>query len=156
METTNNLIDLFARHKVAANLAMIMMVLSGLWAADRINTQLDPSVEWPLVIVNVSWRGASAEDIEQLVVVPIEQKLTNLAHLQEINSTSYTGGGSIRIQFSFDADMTVATDTVKERIAQVRNFPPDMEPIRVSRATDYEDIAVVLVTSDGELSELIP
>lgn len=156
MDTTNSLIDVFTRHKVAANLAMIMMVLSGLWAVDRINTQLDPSVEWPLVIVNVNWRGASAEDIEQLVVVPIEQRLTNLGHLQEIQSTSYTGGGTIRIQFSFDADMTVALDTVKERIAQVRNFPPDMEPIRVSRAIDYEDIAVVLVTSDGELSELIP
>ncbi|XOV87980.1 MAG: efflux RND transporter permease subunit [Pseudomonadota bacterium] len=150
------IIDLFTRHPVAANLAMIMMVLSGLWAADRINTQLDPTVEWPIVFVYANWRGASAEDVEQLVIVPIEQKLGSLAHLQEISSTSYTGGGRIRIQFTFDADMTLALDTVKDRVAQVRNFPADMEPIRISRATDYEDIAVVLVTSEGDLAELIP
>ncbi|MCB1692931.1 MAG: efflux RND transporter permease subunit [Pseudomonadales bacterium] len=153
---TGSIIELFTRHRVAANLAMIMMVLVGLWAADRINTQLDPTVDWPVVFVNVNWQGASAEDIEQLVIVPIEQKLNNLPHMQEMHSTSYTGGGYVRVQFSFDADMTVATDTVKERIAQIRNFPSGMEPIRVQRATDYEDIAVVLVTGDGKLSELVP
>jgi multidrug efflux pump subunit AcrB len=41
-----SIIDVFTRHKVAANLVMIMMILSGLWASSRINTQLDPSVEW--------------------------------------------------------------------------------------------------------------
>ena len=67
--TKTSIIDLFTRHKVAANLVMIMMILSGLWASARINTQLDPSVEWPVIIVNASWPGASAEDVEQLIVV---------------------------------------------------------------------------------------
>lgn len=156
MISTNSIIDVFARHRVAANLAMIMMVLAGLWAADRINTQLDPSVDWPVVFVSVSWPGASAEDVEQLIVVPIEQRLANLSHLQDIHSLSRTGGGYVRIEFTFDADMTVALETVRDRIAQVRNFPPEMEPLRISRATDYEPIATLLVTTDGELSELIP
>lgn len=156
MSASTTIIDLFARHRVAANLAMIMMVLSGLWAVDRINTQLDPSVEWPNVYINVNWRGASAEDVEQLIITPIEQKLTNLDHLQEIQSTSYNGGGFVRVAFTFDADLGLSQDTVEERIAQIRNFPADMEPLRISRAVDYEDIAVVLVTSDGELSEMIP
>ncbi|HBX38726.1 MAG TPA: hypothetical protein DEG76_16185, partial [Pseudohongiella sp.] len=69
------IIDLFTRHKVAANLVMIMMILSGLWASTRINTQLDPSVEWPVVIINANWPGASAEDVEQLIVVPVEQQV---------------------------------------------------------------------------------
>lgn len=150
------IIDLFTRHKVAANLAMIMMILSGLWAADRINTQLDPTVEWPVIFVQVNWRGASAEDVEQLVVVPIEQKLTNLDNLEEMTSTSYNGGASVRVQFTFEADMSVALDAVKDRIAQIQNLPVDMEPIRIQRSTSYEEIAVVLVTSSGELSELIP
>lgn len=152
----NTIIDVFANHRVAASLAMIMMVLSGLWAADRINTQLDPSVEWPVVFVYIDWPSASAEDVEQLIVVPIEQKLTNISHLQETRSVSWNGGGQIRIQFTFDADMTQALETVNDRVAQVRNFPAGMEPIRVRRANDYEDIAVVLLTSDGTLPELIP
>jgi multidrug efflux pump subunit AcrB len=48
---------------------MIMMILSGLWAADRINTQLDPAIKVPIIRVNASWPGASAEDIERLVIM---------------------------------------------------------------------------------------
>jgi multidrug efflux pump subunit AcrB len=62
---------MFTNHNVASNLVMVMMILSGLWAADRINTQLHPSVEFPIIVIQANWLGASAEDIEQLVVVPV-------------------------------------------------------------------------------------
>jgi multidrug efflux pump subunit AcrB len=58
MSKTNRIIDVFTQHKVAANLVMIMMVLSVLWAATRINTQLDPSVDWPGLFIIASWPGA--------------------------------------------------------------------------------------------------
>ena len=87
MSASNNIIDLFTRHKVASNLVMIMMILSGLWASDRINTQLDASVDYPIVIIQVVWPGASAEDVEQLIVIPIEQKLANVVGLQDLYST---------------------------------------------------------------------
>ena len=77
----NTIIGLFANHKVAANLIMIMMILSGLWAADRINTQLDPAIKVPIIRVAVSWEGASAEDIEQLIIAPIEQQLESKSRL---------------------------------------------------------------------------
>lgn len=153
---TNTLIDLFTRHRIAANLAMIMMVLAGLWAADRINTQLNPTVRSPVVFVDIHWRGASAEDVAQLVVDPIEQKLRNMDHLQEMTSTSHNGGGYVRLEYAFDANMSEVLDAVKDRIAQIRNLPADMDPLRIRRATDYEETAAVLVTSDGSLQQLAP
>ncbi|MCB1646912.1 MAG: efflux RND transporter permease subunit [Pseudomonadales bacterium] len=156
MKAPDTLIALFTQHKVASNLAMIMMVLSGLWAVSQINTQLDPSVEWPYVHVNVNWPGASAEDVEQLVVVPIEQQLRTLDQLVEIYSVSWNGGAYVRAEFDFSSDMTQSLDQVKDRIGQIRNFPADMEPLRISRGTSYEEIAVVAVSSNGTLDELIP
>ena len=156
MTKTQTLIDLFVRHKVAPNLVMIMMILSGFWAATQINTQLDPSVEWPVVTINAAWPGASAEDVEQLIVVPIEQQIANIVDLQNIYSTSVPGAANFRLEFSFDTDMTKAVDTVKDRVAQVRNYPVDMEPIVVARATDYEEIATVAISANGSLSELVP
>jgi multidrug efflux pump subunit AcrB len=151
-----SIIEYFTRHKVAANLAMIMMVLSGVWAISRINTSLDPAIEWPVVFVNVDWRGASAEDVEQLIVVPIESQLRGLQKLEEVYSASYTSGAFIRIQFNHGADMTVALDSVKDRVAQIRNLPVDMEPLRIRRSTDFEDIAALIITTPGELVELAP
>ena len=156
MSTTSSLIDVFTRHKVAANLAMIMMILSGLWAVDRIVTQLDPAVDWPVVYIQANWPGASAEDVEKLVVVPIEQQLRTLVGVQQARSVSYNGGAWLRIQFSQDADMMQANDEVKQRVALIRNFPLGMEPISINRDKDYEYISAVLVTGDGTLGELIP
>lgn len=154
--TSNSLIDLFTRHKVAANLVMIMMILSGIWASSRINTQLDPSVEWPNILIRAQWPGASAEDVEQLIVIPVEQQLRTLTGLQQMYSTSMQGQAHIDLAFTFDSDISKALELVNDRIAQVRNLPPDMEPIIVRRGTDYENIASLIVSGASSIQELLP
>jgi len=156
MHTSNTLIDLFTRHKVACNLTMLMMVLSGLWASTRINTQLDPSVDWPTIFIEAQWPGASAEDVEQLIVVPVEQQLRSLTHLLEMHSTSRSGSARIMLEFSFDADMSRALDMVNDRIGQIRNLPPDMERLQARRGANYENIATLIVSGGRSASELTP
>ncbi|PCI75709.1 MAG: acriflavin resistance protein [SAR86 cluster bacterium] len=156
MSASNNIINLFTNHKVASNLVMIMMILSGLWAADRINTQLDPSVEFPVIVIQANWPGASAEDIEQLIVVPVEQQIANMPDLESYRSFSRNGSATIVAVFYFDSDISKNLNFVKNRVTQIRNFPADMEPIQISQEIDYEEIAVISVSSDGSLQELMP
>lgn len=156
MSASSNIINLFTNHKVASNLVMIMMILSGLWAADRINTQLDPSVDYPVVQIRAIWPGASAEDIEQLIVTPVEQQIANMTDLESYRSVSSNGSANITAFFYFDTDISRNLDFVKSRVAQIRNFPADMEPIQISQQIDYEEIAVISVSSDGTLQELMP
>lgn len=156
MSASNNIINLFTNHKVASNLVMIMMILSGLWAADRINTQLDPSIEPPVIEIQATWPGASAEDIEQLIVVPVEQQIANMTDLERYQSYSRNGSATVIAWFNYESDISRNLDFVKNRVAQVRNFPADMEPIQISQQIDYENIAVISVSSDGSLQELIP
>ena len=72
---TNKLLGVLARHRVAANLLMAMMIIAGLWGLSRLNTQFFPNFDIDFISVEVSWVGASAEDIEKLVTNPIEQEL---------------------------------------------------------------------------------
>lgn len=156
MTASRSLIDVFARHPLAANLVMVMMILSGLWAATRINTQLDPSVEWPVIFVNAEWPGASAQDIEQLIVMPVEQQLRTLNGLQTMTSSSRNGSAIVRLEFRFDTDLNQALNQVEDRVGQVRNLPAGMEPLLVRRTVEYEPIASVLVSSRGTVDELLP
>ena len=151
-----SLIDIFIRHKLACNLLMIMMILSGLWASTRINTQLDPSVEWPIILIDATWPGASAEDVEQLIVVPVEQQLRAVNELVSMRSVSRTGSASLYLEFSFSADMSRTLDSVNDRIAQIRNLPPDMERLQARRGTSYENVATLLVSGGHSASELLP
>lgn len=67
-----NLIRQFAEHRLAPNLLMIIMLLAGLWAVRVMPTQLDPPNNFPLVFVEIPWRGASAEEVESLLTKPID------------------------------------------------------------------------------------
>jgi len=150
------LIEKFASHRVAANLAMIMMTLVGIWAIKVMPTQLDPPMHFPQVFVEVAWVGASAEDLETLVTTPIEQQLRTLPALNEINSSTRNGSTFINVRFDYDTDITVAFDQVKQRVASIRNLPPGIEPPIVRRPIDMETIAIVQVTGGDNVSALIP
>ena len=102
---------------------MIMMTLLGFWAIRTMPSQLDPPTQIPLVVVQIQWLGASAEDIETLVTTPIEQQLRTLNDLRELDSRTRNGSVSITARFDHDADMTMALDEVKQRVASIRNLP---------------------------------
>ena len=52
-----DLLGTFAHHKVAANLLMIIMLLAGAFALDRMSVQFFPQFELDLVTVSVVWRA---------------------------------------------------------------------------------------------------
>ncbi len=150
------MIELFARHRVAANLAMLIMILGGAWTLKNVPTQLDPPVELPYVIVEVEWRGASAEDIEQLITTPVEQQIRTVNDLRELRSRTINGFVQVVAEFNMNADMVLALDAVKQRVANIRNLPPDIEPPVVHRLIRTEPIASILVTGPGSVEDLIP
>jgi multidrug efflux pump subunit AcrB len=150
------LIETFTRHRVAANLLMVMMILAGLWTIRVMPSQLDPPADFPIVYVEVAWRGASAEDVEKLVTVPIEQQLRTVDGVREINSRTGNGATSIYVEFDYDADVSVGMDQVKQRVANVRNLPAGIEPPVIGRFVDREPIAVLQVRGTGDVAELIP
>ncbi len=150
------MIEKFATHRVAANLVMIMMVLAGVWAVRSMPTMLDPPSNFPIVIIEITWVGAAAEDIETLVTTPIEQQLRTIADIHELTSRTTNGHTHIQAIFNYDANMTLALDQVKQRVTNIRNLPPEIEPPIIRRPIDIEPITVLLLSGEGELSELFP
>ncbi len=135
---------------------MIMMTLAGFWAIRSMPSSLDPPMHMPVVFIEIQWLGASAEDIEKLITTPIEQQLRTTNDLRTLESNTRNGSVSITAQFEYDADMTMALDQVKQRVANIRNLPAGIEPPVISRRIDLEPIANLLVTGPGDVSELIP
>jgi multidrug efflux pump subunit AcrB len=150
------MIATFARHPVAANLTMIAMIMAGLWALRVMPTQLDPPTEYPVIFVDVDWEGASAEDLESLVTRPIEQALQALPGLRELNSRSSFGEARLAAQLVHDADLMLALDQVKQRVASIRNLPPGIEAPVIRRPIDLEPIMQLIVTGPGPATELVP
>jgi len=149
-------IDRFHSHRLAANLLMVMMLALGLFAARQVPTALDPSATIPGVWVEVQWPGAAAEDVAEAVATPLEQALLGVPGLDEIHARSRPGQAVLSLEFFPDTDMVLALDTVKQRVASLRELPRDAERPTVSRITDDELIASLLITGGDRLEDLIP
>jgi len=148
------LIRLFAGHKVASNLLMVIMMLMGLWGLSHIHTALNPPQTSRWVNVDITWPGASAEDIERLITQPVEYQFRSLKSVKESGSTSENSSASLWLEFERGTDMSRALDLTKQQFDQVRDLPSDMEPARIRISERHDLVAMVLLTSDGDVRDL--
>ena len=152
----SGLIHTFAQHPVAANLLMILMLILGAYSLTQLNRQFFPNFALDFVSVRVIWPGASAEDIERSITVPLEQALRTLDGASEMTSTSTRGLSAIVIEYDEDADMGIALDEVKQFVSNLRNLPSDAEDPVVTKVSRYEAVASIILTADANLEELRP
>src|SRR5690554_4672733 len=99
------LIGVFARHKVAANLLMALMLVLGVLALFKLNVQFFPNFNLDYAQVRVVWPGANAQDVEKSVTDPIERVLRNIENLDEMTSTSSLGASLVTLKFLEGTDM---------------------------------------------------
>lgn len=152
---SSGLIGIFARHPVAPNLLMIIMLLLGAVALAKLNVQFFPNFELDYASVRVVWPGANAEDVELSITAPIERVLRNIDNLDEMTSTSSLGSSSVSLKFREGTDMIEAVDQINQRISELRNLPQDSEKPVVQRVLRYEPIArLLLVSQSGNAEEL--
>ena len=147
-------ISLFIKHPLASALLIVLMLMSGFWALTKLNTQFFPTFSLEIISVRVTWVGASAEDIESGVTLPLEQTLRSVDGLKSMTSTSTRGISAITLEFREDVDMTQALAQVEDRVAQQRNLPADADTPVVSRIVRYEPIVRMLLTGSPSLDEL--
>ncbi|MFW6342179.1 MAG: efflux RND transporter permease subunit [Halothiobacillaceae bacterium] len=144
----------FVHHRVAANLVMLIMILGGIFGVMRMNIQFFPNFALDVVTVRVVWTGASAEDIERGITIPLEQRLRSIANLHKISSTSAQGISSISLEFREGVDPVLALDDVRQQVDDFQNLPADAEKPQVSRVVRYEPIARVLIHGDIDMREM--
>ena len=142
----NDLLGSFVHHPVAANLLMLILIIAGLFAASRLNVQFFPNFNLDVVTVRVEWRGAAAEDVEEGITTPLEQKLKTVAGLDKLTSTSSQGMASISLEFTEGTDPITALDEVKQAVSEFRNMPQDAEKPDMARVIRYEPIARLLIS----------
>ncbi len=149
-----DLLGIFVQHKVAPNLLMIIMILAGVFALNKLNVQFFPNFELDSITVSTVWSGASAEDVETAITIPLEQRLRSIDHLKEMSSSSAAGSSGITLEFEEDTDMMLALEQVRKQVDSFTSLPQDAEPSRVTQSVRYESVARVLVSGPEKLEDL--
>ena len=122
-----DLIGVFLRHRTAANLLMVFLIVIGLFSLGQLNTQFFPKFTIDWITVSVDWPGASAEDIDANIIGVIEPKVRFLDNVYRVSSISSEGVGLVAIQFQQNTDLQAALGDVESEVAQITTLPEDTE-----------------------------
>lgn len=140
MSERSHWIEVVARHSHLGNLIMLLMLLSGGLAINNLNTQYMPTFSLNEVDISVDWPGASTEEIESGVVIPVEKALRGIADANGLESVIRTGHTTISVEFDNTVDLQDALNRVKNRIDTVKTWPALAESPIVSIADEYEPV----------------
>ncbi len=137
------------RNSFFVNLLMGAIILIGLLLAFSLPLELFPSVKLETVTVSTYFPGSSAEDVENLVSVPIEQQIKNVSGVKIVKSVSseglsrvtaevYPGEDTRRIAWEIDSKVNLIAD----------DLPEDAEePVTEEKKASYP-LASVSVSGD--------
>ncbi|ARN72934.1 efflux RND transporter permease subunit [Oceanicoccus sagamiensis] len=151
----NNLIKTFVRNPVAPNLAMIVMVLAGLWASTQLTRQLLPAFALNIITISVQWPGAAAQDVEASLTQPIEDQLLGLDEVRNISSTSTDNLATVTLEYPQGTDMSAALNEVKNAVSLIRNLPSGSEQPQISIYDRNEGVSRIVLTGP-QLEQLRP
>ncbi len=145
------LVSLFVRHKNAANLLMMMMLIIGAFSLLRLNTQFFPNFGTDIVSITIVWPGASAEDVDSNITTALLPEVRFLDGIKKVQSFSVEGSSVVVVEFEPGTDMQEALSNVEQAVAQITTFPETIETPITKRIEIYDPISRISIS--GPFSE---
>src|SRR6516225_1219374 len=112
---------------VGSPLIVIVLALGlvgvGTYAFLSVNVEAYPDPAPAIIEVLAQYPGASAEEVERLVTIPLEVALAGMPGLTYTRSKSLAGLSHLRNQFEYGVDYYVARQEVINRLAFVQGLP---------------------------------
>ncbi|RNC85064.1 MAG: efflux RND transporter permease subunit [Winogradskyella sp.] len=127
------LITYFIRHSVAVNVVIFAFLIFGLFGASKLKSSFFPLVDSKNISINVTYPGASPQEVEEGIVLKIEDNLKGLNGVERVTSTSRENSGNINVEIEKGKDIDFMLLEVKNAVDRVPSFPVGMEPLVVAK-----------------------
>ncbi|HVT87494.1 MAG TPA: efflux RND transporter permease subunit [Tepidisphaeraceae bacterium] len=156
-----NLSEPFIRRPVATVVLTISAVVFGALAVIRLPVNDLPSVDYPVIQVNVGYPGASPETVASTIATPLEKQFMQIPGLDLVTSKSSQGFCQLNLQFVLEKNIDAASTDVQAAISRAGgSLPADLPapPTFVKTNPNDQPIQYIAMTSDsmtqGQLYDL--
>jgi len=135
----------FTENGHVAWVALVLVAVWGVYAYIKMPKAKDPTIEVRIAVTSCTWPGAEAEKVEQLVTRKIEQKLSENANIEKIESISRTGVSIVYVTLKESVqDRAKEWDDVQGRLDSIHDLPDGAGPVQFQK--DFGDTATLMLT----------
>jgi len=140
----------FVRNPVAANIIMILIIVSGLYAVTKkIPLETFPAFEQDVVNVTVSYPGATAREVEEGIAIRIEDAIGDLPGIERIYSDASESRALVRAEIRKTYNTTKLLNEIKTRVDGISSFPEDAERPTVEQLIRTRAVITVVVEQEN-------
>ncbi len=115
------------RNRVTPNLLMIVLMLGGLYMSSKITREVFPAFELDKITIRIAYPGASPEEVEQGIILAVEEGISTIEGIKEINSSAGEGSATIRAELSDSTKSQKVLQDIQQEVDRISTFPVDAE-----------------------------
>jgi len=147
--------EICIKRPVFATVLSLVILLVGLISYQRLSVREYPRIDEPVVSVNTTYRGASAEVVESQVTKVLEDSLSGIEGVEIMTSQSRSERSNINVRFRLTRDPDSAAADVRDKVARVRARLPEAvdEPVIAKVEADAFPVMYISVQA-GSLTPL--
>ncbi len=150
------LADTSIKRPVFATMFIMALVILGLVSYPEIGVDLFPRIEFPIVNITTTLKGASPEIMDIDVTDKIEESINTINGVKTITSTSAEGVSRVVVEFVLERDIDLAVQDVREKVSLIRSkLPTDiLEPIIQKVDPDANPVFYITLTGQKSIRDL--
>ena len=142
--------ELCIRRPVFATVLSLVVVLIGLVSFTRLSVREYPNIDPPVVLVQTTYRGASAEVIESQVTRVLEESIAGIEGIDTVRSITRPETSLVVVRFKLSRDAESTANDVRDRVSRVRGkLPTEIdEPVVSKVEADAQPVLYIAFSSD--------
>lgn len=143
------IVSYFIKHSVSVNILILAFVVFGVVGGKQIKSSFFPLVESRIITIQLTYPGASPQEIEEGVVLKIENNLKGLVGIDRFTSRSVENSATITVEVLKGYDVNVVLAEIKNSVDKVPSFPTGMEPAVVAKREGIQDVISFVVSGEN-------
>ena len=145
--------DLCVRRPVFATMLVMSLVVLGTFSFRDLGVDLFPKADPATVSVTLTLPGASPDEMSTSVIEPMEEAISGVSGIDELQSRMSEGRATITVRFVLERDINDASNDVREKVASaIRNMPPALLPPVITKVDPDADPVMSLIVSSDDMS----
>jgi len=147
------LAELSLKRPVTVIMLFVSMMVVGLIAAVRLPLEAMPDIQFPFMFIDIPYPGSTPSEVERTITRPVEDALSTLTGIKNMNSTSNAEGAQIFLEFKWGQDATIKAVEARGKIDAIRaDLPSDLKRYNVQKfASADQPVLGMLISSERNL-----